>query len=74
VGDWTREGQTYGNIGTGHMYLKDYDKAVDSFEAQHAMATSMKLAHVQSHAGINMGVSEYPRVTIWHKKHYKPKP
>jgi hypothetical protein len=28
VGDRAREGQTYGNLGTCHMYLNEYGKAV----------------------------------------------
>ena len=40
----------YGNLGTGHVYLDEYDKAVAYFEAQHAIAISLKLAHVQSDA------------------------
>ena len=39
------------------MYLNDFVKAVSNFEAQHAMAISLKLAHVQSDAALNMGVA-----------------
>jgi hypothetical protein len=39
------------------MHLNEYIKAVAYFEAQHAMATSLKLAHVQSDAAPNMGVA-----------------
>jgi hypothetical protein len=47
----------YANLGTGHMYLNEYDKAVAYFEAQHAMAISLKLARMQSDAALNMGVA-----------------
>jgi hypothetical protein len=47
----------YANIGTGHMHLNEYVKAVAYFEAQHALATSLKLAHVQSDAALKMGVA-----------------
>ena len=51
------EGGAYGNLGTGHMHLNEYVKAVAYFEAQHALATSLKLAHAQSDAALNMGVA-----------------
>jgi cytochrome c oxidase subunit IV len=38
------------------MRLNEYLNAVAYFEAQHVMATSLKLAHMQSHAALNMGV------------------
>jgi hypothetical protein len=57
LGDRTGEGQAYAKLGTGHMLLNEYVKAVAYFEAQHALATSMKLAHLQSHAALNMGVT-----------------
>jgi hypothetical protein len=59
VGDRAGEGGAYGNISTCHMHLKEYVKAVVAyFDAQHALATSLKLAHVQSEAAmINMGVA-----------------
>jgi hypothetical protein len=38
------------------MHLKEYVKAVAYFEAQHGLAISLKLAHLQSDAAINMGV------------------
>jgi tetratricopeptide (TPR) repeat protein len=57
VGDRAGEGGAYGNLGTCHMHLNEYVKAVAYFEAQHALATSLKLAHVQSHAALNMGVA-----------------
>ncbi len=44
-------------LGTCYMHLNKYVKAVAYFEAQHALATSMKLAHVQSDAALNMGVA-----------------
>ena len=37
--------------------LERVAKAVAYFEAQHALATSLKLAHQQSHAALNMGVA-----------------
>jgi len=42
--------------------LNEYVKAVAYFEAQHAMATSLKRAHVQSEAALNMGVALTLRV------------
>jgi tetratricopeptide (TPR) repeat protein len=57
VGDRTGEVIAYGNLGTGHMHLNEYVKAVAYFEAQHALATSLKLAHAQSDAAFNMGVA-----------------
>ena len=51
------EGNAYANLGTCHMYLNEYVKAVAYFEAQHVMATSLKLARVQSTAALNMGVA-----------------
>ena len=56
VGDRVGEGRACGNLGTCHMHLNEYFKAVAYFEAHHALATSMKLAHGQSQATINMGV------------------
>ena len=50
-------GQGYKNLGTCHMHLNEYVKAVAYFEAQHAMAMSLKLAHIQSDAALNIGVS-----------------
>ena len=37
-------------------------KAVAYFEAHHVLAISLKLAHVQSHAALNMGVALTLRV------------
>jgi len=51
------EGRAYGNLGTCHMHLNENVKAVAYFEAQHALAISLKLAHVQSHTALNMGVA-----------------
>jgi len=62
VGDRLGEGRAYANLGTCHMRLIEYVKAVAYFEAQHVMATSLKLAHVQSDAALNMGVSLTLRV------------
>jgi hypothetical protein len=39
------------------MHLNERVKAVAYFEAQHVMATSLKLAHEQSNAALNMGVA-----------------
>ena len=62
VGDRAGEGRAYGKLGTCHVHLNEYVKAVACFEAQHAMATSLKLAHVQSEAALNMGVALALRV------------
>ena len=45
VGDRAGEGRAYGKLGSGHMDLIDFDKAVAYFKAQHAMTTSLKVAH-----------------------------
>jgi hypothetical protein len=39
------------------MHLNEYVKAVAYFEAQHGLAISLKLAHLQSDAALNMGVA-----------------
>ena len=39
------------------MHLNEYVKAVAYFEAEHALASSLKLAHAQSEAALNMGVA-----------------
>ena len=57
VGDRAGEGAAYGRLGTCHMHLNEYVKAVAYFEASHVMATSLKLAHMQSDAALNMGVA-----------------
>jgi len=57
VGYRAGEGRAYGNLGTCHLHMNEYVKAVAYFEAQHVMATSLQLAHVQSHAALNMGVA-----------------
>jgi tetratricopeptide (TPR) repeat protein len=57
VGDRAGEGRAYGNLGTCHMYLNEYVKAVAFFESKHVVAISLKLAHVQSSAALNMGVA-----------------
>jgi hypothetical protein len=57
VGDRAGEGQANGNLGICHMHLNEYVKAVAYFEVQHVMATSLKLAHLQSHVALNMGVA-----------------
>jgi tetratricopeptide (TPR) repeat protein len=57
VGDRAEVGRAYANLGTGHMDLNEYVKAVASFEAQHALAMSLKLVHMQSDAALNMGVA-----------------
>jgi len=54
-------GHVYVNLGIGHMYLNEHVKAVACFEVQHAMAISLKLAHMQSHAALNMGVTLHGR-------------
>ena len=42
---------------TCNMHLNEYVKAVAYFEAQHALAISLKLAHLQSDAALKMGVT-----------------
>jgi hypothetical protein len=39
------------------MHLNEYVKAAAHFEEQRALAISLKLTHVQSHAALNMGVA-----------------
>jgi tetratricopeptide (TPR) repeat protein len=62
VGDRAGEGRAYANLGTCHMHLNEYVRAVAYFEAQYDMATSLKLAHKQSDAALNMGVALTLRV------------
>jgi len=57
VGDRAGEGAAYGRLGTCHMHLNEYVKAVAYFEAQHVLAISLKLAHLQSDAALKMGVA-----------------
>ncbi len=54
VGAPVGEGAAYGNLGTYHMHLNEYVKAVAYFEAQHALAISLTLAYVQSEAALNI--------------------
>ncbi len=42
VGDRAGECAAYSNLGTCNMYLNEYVKAVAYFEAQHALALSLK--------------------------------
>jgi tetratricopeptide (TPR) repeat protein len=56
VGDRAGEVRAYGSLGPCHMYLNEYDKAVAHHKTRHALATSMKLARVQSDAAMDMGV------------------
>ena len=62
VGDRAGEGKAYANLGSCHMHLIKYVKAVACFKAQHALAMSLKLAHGQSDAALNMGVALTLRV------------
>jgi tetratricopeptide (TPR) repeat protein len=57
VGDRAGVGKAYKNLGTCHMHLNEHVKAFAYFEAQHEMATSLKLAHMWSDAALNMGVA-----------------
>ena len=62
VGDRAGEGRACANLGTCRMYLNEYDlneyvNSVAYFEAQHTLAISLKLAHVQSDAALTMGVA-----------------
>ena len=57
VGNRAAEGMAYGNLGFFHMYLNEFDKAVDYFEEQHAFATSLKVAHMPLDAALNVGVA-----------------
>ena len=62
VSDRAGEARACGNLGSGHLYLNKSNlylflKAVAYFEAQHALAISLKLAHMQSDAALNMGVA-----------------
>jgi tetratricopeptide (TPR) repeat protein len=57
VGDRAGEGRAYGCLGNCHMHLNEYVKAVAYLKAQHALAISLKLAHMQSRATLNMGVA-----------------
>jgi len=57
VGDRAGEGMAYANLGTNHMCLNEYVRALACFEAQHAMAISLKLTRMQSDAALNIGVT-----------------
>jgi len=57
TGDRSGEGRALGNLGACHVLLDEYEKAVAYFKAQQAIAISLKLAHMQSHAALNMGVA-----------------
>ena len=57
VGDRAGKGTAYANLGTCHMHLNEYDKAVAHFEAQHDIGNIAELAHMQSYAALNMGVA-----------------
>ena len=57
LGDRAGEGRAYGCLGNCHMHLNEYVKAVAYLKAQHALAISLKLAHMQSRATLNMGVA-----------------
>jgi tetratricopeptide (TPR) repeat protein len=61
----------YANLGTAYdsqgafskaigSQMNEYVKAVAYFEAQHSLAMSLKLAHMQSDASLNMGVAPSP--------------
>ena len=55
---------TYGNLGTGHLHLNDFDKAV---EAQHTMAISLKLAHMQSKAALSVCAGAFAARALLHR-------
>jgi tetratricopeptide (TPR) repeat protein len=57
VGDRAGEGRAYANLGTGYLHLNEYVNAVAYLKAQHALAISLKLAHLQSDAALKMGVA-----------------
>jgi tetratricopeptide (TPR) repeat protein len=57
VGNRRTETLAYGNLGTFTMCLNEYDKAVAYHKAQHALATSLKLANTQREAALNVGVA-----------------
>ena len=57
MGDRAGEGRAYGSLGTGHMYLNEYDKAVAYFIAQDVLAISLKLAHMLLDAAMDIGVA-----------------
>ena len=57
VGDQAGDGSAYRNLGTCHMHLNEFVKAVVHFEAQHALAISLKVAHMQSTAAMDMRVA-----------------
>jgi len=57
LGDQAGKGQAEGILGTCHMHSNEFDKAVAYFEAQHALALSLKLARMQSDAAMDMGIA-----------------
>jgi hypothetical protein len=50
------EGGAYAILGTCHMYLEEYVKAVALYERCHAMSAELGMAHMQTHA-MGMGVA-----------------
>ena len=45
VGNRAKVGQTYGNLGTVHLYLNNYDKDLAYQKECHALASSLKVQH-----------------------------
>ena len=64
TGDRAGEGRAYGKLGACHVFLNEFDEAVAYFKAQHAMAISLKLAHMQSHATMNMAINMGVALTL----------
>jgi tetratricopeptide (TPR) repeat protein len=58
VGDRAGEGRAYRNLGTCHMHLNEYVKTVAYFDAQHALATSLKHSRSSASACLNDRVRE----------------
>ena len=62
VGDRAGEVRAYGNLGTCHMHLTEYVKAVAYFEAQHALVVESEpfALFFQSKDFINIKIQSFP--------------
>ena len=57
VGDRAGEAGAYGNLGICHLSVYEFVKAVAFYEAQHAIATALKLQHQLAFAAMGIGAT-----------------
>jgi tetratricopeptide (TPR) repeat protein len=57
VGDRMEECGAYGNLGNCYIQLNELAKAVAYYEAHHAMATEIKVPHMQARAAQAIGIA-----------------